>query len=89
MAWTSASDGHDNPAGSTVTDFQGNLRRANCDKLSHSLGHLGADALHLLAAGAWFGALIPLVWVLNHGRGEGTREFDAATVATENFLPWA
>lgn len=28
--------------------------------------HIGADALHLLAAGAWLGALPPLVWCLMH-----------------------
>jgi putative copper resistance protein D len=48
--------------------------------------HLGADALHLLAAGAWFGALIPLAWALNRGRCEGSAEWlDIAALATENF----
>src|SRR4029077_16314910 len=30
--------------------------------------HLGADILHLLAAGGWLGALVPLIFVLRQAR---------------------
>jgi putative copper export protein/mono/diheme cytochrome c family protein len=33
--------------------------------------HLGADILHLLAAGGWLGALIPLIFVLRQARDPG------------------
>jgi putative copper resistance protein D len=47
---------------------------------------LTADALHLLAAGAWLGALVPLVWLLSRGRGTGSREWlDLAAIATRRF----
>lgn len=36
--------------------------------------HLGADAVHLLAAGAWLGALLPLVLVLERERRSGGAE---------------
>ena len=41
--------------------------------------HLPADILHLLAAGAWLGALLPLVLLLAQTRGDGSPE--AVTVA--------
>ena len=36
--------------------------------------HFGADAVHLLAAGAWLGALLPLVLVLERERRSGGAE---------------
>jgi copper resistance protein D len=33
--------------------------------------HLGADILHLLAAGGWLGALVPLIFVLRQARRPG------------------
>jgi putative copper resistance protein D len=41
--------------------------------------HLPADILHLLAAGAWLGGLLPLVLLLAQARGDGSLE--AVTVA--------
>jgi putative copper resistance protein D len=41
--------------------------------------HLPADILHLLAAGAWLGGLLPLVLLLAQARGDGSPE--AVTVA--------
>jgi putative copper export protein/mono/diheme cytochrome c family protein len=38
------------------------------DTGSAGVWHLGADILHLLAAGGWLGALIPLVFVLRQAR---------------------
>ncbi|HEV2335176.1 MAG TPA: copper homeostasis membrane protein CopD, partial [Stellaceae bacterium] len=38
------------------------------DKGAAGLWHLGADILHLLAAGGWLGALIPLIYVLWRAR---------------------
>jgi copper resistance protein D len=46
--------------------------------------HLGADALHLLAAGAWIGGLLPLglILITAHGQGDTTwhRIANAATL---------
>jgi putative copper export protein/mono/diheme cytochrome c family protein/peroxiredoxin len=41
------------------------------DTGSAGVWHLGADILHLLAAGGWLGALIPLIFVLWRARGPG------------------
>jgi len=41
------------------------------DTGSAGLWHLGADILHLLAAGGWLGALIPLIFVLRQARSPG------------------
>jgi putative copper resistance protein D len=38
------------------------------DTGSAGVWHLGADTLHLLAAGGWLGALIPLIFVLRQAR---------------------
>jgi len=38
------------------------------DTGSDGVWHLGADILHLLAAGGWLGALIPLIYVLRQAR---------------------
>jgi len=38
------------------------------DTGSAGVWHLGADILHLLAAGGWLGALIPLIFVLRQAR---------------------
>jgi copper resistance protein D len=48
--------------------------------------HLGADALHLLGAGWWLGALAPLLFVLSRARtqpGQGWSSF--AATATRRF----
>jgi putative copper resistance protein D len=48
--------------------------------------HLPADILHLLAAGAWLGALLPLVLLLAQARGDGSSEaVTVARVATLRF----
>ena len=41
----------------------------NDDTGSAHLKHLTADILHLLAAGGWLGALVPLIYVLRRARG--------------------
>ena len=59
--------------------------------------HLGSDALHLVAAGAWLGALWPLARLLAHARraadgpelefaGRVTRRFSAAGIASVGAL---
>jgi putative copper resistance protein D len=51
----------------------------------HAL-HLGVDALHLLGAGLWLGALPPLCFVLARARIEtGQRWLAPAAVAVRNF----
>lgn len=48
--------------------------------------HLSADALHLLAAGAWLGALMPLAFVLARARRTASRDaLDFAARATRRF----
>ncbi len=48
--------------------------------------HLPADILHLLAAGAWLGALLPLVLLLAQARGDGSPEaVTVARVTTSRF----
>jgi len=48
--------------------------------------HLPADILHLLAAGAWFGALLPLVMLLAQARRDRSQEAVAvARAATLRF----
>lgn len=48
--------------------------------------HLGADALHLLGAGLWLGALLPLCFVLHRARTDaGPAWLAAASAATRNF----
>lgn len=50
--------------------------------------HLVADVLHLLAAAAWLGSLLPLAYVLAsaYRHPAGTR-FDLARAATDRFSP--
>lgn len=48
--------------------------------------HLSADALHLLGAGLWLGALLPLCFVLRRARTRtGEAWLAAASAATRNF----
>jgi putative copper resistance protein D len=48
--------------------------------------HLGADLLHLLAAGGWLGSLPPLVFVLWQARGPGAfLQLRIAQAATSRF----
>ena len=48
--------------------------------------HLTADALHLLGAGLWLGALVPLFFVLNRARTAQTQPWSAAAAgATAAF----
>jgi copper resistance protein D len=48
--------------------------------------HLTADALHLLGAGLWLGALLPLCFVLHRARAAATPAWlAAASAATVNF----
>jgi len=48
--------------------------------------HLTADALHLLGAGLWLGALVPLLFVLNRARVQATPAWLAiAATATRRF----
>jgi putative copper resistance protein D len=48
--------------------------------------HLSADALHLLGAGLWLGALLPLCFVLHRARSSATQAWlAAASAATGNF----
>jgi len=48
--------------------------------------HLTADALHLLGAGLWLGALVPLFFVLNRARTRQTQAWSAAAArATTAF----
>lgn len=44
--------------------------------------HLPADILHLLAAGAWLGALLPLVLLLSQARRDGSAQAVAVACAT-------
>jgi copper resistance protein D len=60
---------------------------------SHAVGaeksvrplHLAVDALHLLGAGLWLGALVPLVFVLRRARGERAEWMAVAATATRRF----
>ncbi|MGB8182844.1 MAG: hypothetical protein WCF13_10775, partial [Stellaceae bacterium] len=47
--------------------------------------HLAADLLHLLAAGAWLGGLIPLALLLTAARSGGASAMSAAAAATRRF----
>lgn len=47
--------------------------------------HLSADAAHLLAAGAWLGALPALIFVLGLARGGSTDTLDFAARVTRRF----
>lgn len=48
--------------------------------------HLPADLLHLLATGAWLGALVPLALLLAHARSDGGAEaLSVARAATLRF----
>jgi copper resistance protein D len=47
--------------------------------------HFGADAAHLLAAGAWLGALLPLVLVIRSAQRAGDQSQRFATQATRRF----
>ena len=48
--------------------------------------HLTVDALHLLGAGLWLGALLPLCFVLQRARAAATSPWlTAASAATTNF----
>jgi putative copper resistance protein D len=48
--------------------------------------NLGADALHLLAAGAWVGGLIPLAMLLAAAYGANTADWtEAAVIAVHRF----
>lgn len=40
--------------------------------------HLAADVVHLLATGAWLGALLPLAWFLAEARSRGDQQAAAA-----------
>jgi len=53
--------------------------------------HLCADAAHLLAAGAWLGALPPLIFALGQARsgGAGTLDFAARVTRRFSFLGMA
>jgi copper resistance protein D len=46
--------------------------------------HLGIDVLHLIAASAWVGALLPLAFVLRHASG-GALPFDTARIVVLRF----
>lgn len=48
------------------------------------IAHVGADGLHLLAAGGWLGALLPLAALLRASSGE-TPRLDAAARAARRF----
>ena len=47
--------------------------------------HLGADALHLLGAGLWLGALLPLCFVLGRARRGNGQAWLAPAAAARNF----
>ncbi len=48
--------------------------------------HLASDALHLLGAGVWLGALVPLLFVLSRTRTQPTQAWDiVAVTATRRF----
>lgn len=48
--------------------------------------HLGADAIHLLAAGAWLGGLLPLALLFANARSTmNTRALTSASTATRRF----
>ena len=50
------------------------------------IAHLCADALHLVAAGAWLGALVPLIALLQRSSGNASAETLAFAVrATRRF----
>jgi len=61
---------------------------------SHAVGtessmrpvHLAADAAHILGAGLWLGALVPLLFVLSVARSSGDRAWQSlAAIATQRF----
>jgi putative copper export protein/mono/diheme cytochrome c family protein len=59
---------------------------AAAEDLPFDVIHLPADILHLLATGAWLGALLPLVLLLAQTRGDGSSAGVAvASVATSRF----
>lgn len=47
--------------------------------------HLSADAVHLLAAGGWVGALIPLVLLLSRANAASHERFKISVVAIRRF----
>lgn len=47
--------------------------------------HLAADLLHLIAAGAWLGSLVPLALLLTAARRGGATTTQAAALATRRF----
>lgn len=50
------------------------------------IAHLAADAVHLLAAGAWLGALAPLAYVLSRARQAANSEaYELAVGAAQRF----
>jgi len=59
---------------------------AAAEDLPFDVIHLPADLLHLLATGAWLGALLPLVLFLAQMRGDGSSEgLEVARAATLRF----
>jgi copper resistance protein D len=88
-------------AAQTVGALLAALLLATLAAMGHAAGergvdrtaHLSADALHLLAAGAWLGALVPLVGILKQGSGptyeiavQATRRFSTLGVAAMSAL---
>lgn len=61
---------------------------AAAEQGSDRVVHVSADAVHLLAAGAWLGALPPLVFVLGRARraGPGVPEFAARATRCFSLL---
>jgi putative copper resistance protein D len=64
---------------------------AAADQGGDRLVHLSSDAAHLLAAGAWLGALPPLIFALGLARrgGAGTLEFAARVTRRFSYLGMA
>ena len=59
---------------------------ANAEKGTDRLVHRTVDVLHLLAAGAWLGALAPLAAILSRsGQGEDVEALDASAHAAKRF----
>jgi putative copper export protein/mono/diheme cytochrome c family protein len=59
---------------------------AAAEDLPFDVIHLPADILHLLATGAWLGALLPLVFLLAQMRGDGSSTgLAVARAATSRF----
>jgi copper resistance protein D len=77
-------------AAQTVGALLAALLLATLAAMGHAAGergvdrtaHLSADALHLLAAGAWLGALVPLVGILKQG---SVPTYEIAVQATRRF----